>query len=124
MFHNDSEPDNIEKRNVTLATAVENHPKVALRALTQRLGVNYERMKKAMLECEEKHKRSQDCWTRSRKRYDPAQMRRYYTTWEVDHLLPTMRTPSFLWDARVLREGEVPRMTRQEMPPPKRDTKR
>ena len=63
MFHNDSEsdsnsePDNIEKRNVTLATAVENYPEVALRALTQRLGVNYERMKKAMLECEENHKR-------------------------------------------------------------------
>ena len=63
MFHNDSEsdsnsePDNIEKRNVTLATAVENYPEVALRALTQRLGVNYERMKKVMLKCEENHKR-------------------------------------------------------------------
>ncbi|KAF2182592.1 hypothetical protein K469DRAFT_711769 [Zopfia rhizophila CBS 207.26] len=48
----DSESDDIGEKNPTLAAAVASHPKMALRALTQRLGVNYERMKERMLKWE------------------------------------------------------------------------
>ncbi|KAL9084478.1 MAG: hypothetical protein Q9165_008051 [Trypethelium subeluteriae] len=48
----DSESDDPIDENPTLATAVSRHPMIALRALVNRLGVNYERMGKRMFEWE------------------------------------------------------------------------
>ena len=45
-----SEPDDIEGRNATLATAVANHPNRALRALAQRLGVKWEKDQERKME--------------------------------------------------------------------------
>ncbi|KAF2189947.1 hypothetical protein K469DRAFT_701232 [Zopfia rhizophila CBS 207.26] len=52
----DSELDDIGKEDVTLPAAVANYPRIALRALTIRLGVNFERMEKRMLEWEDDQK--------------------------------------------------------------------
>ncbi|KAF2185815.1 hypothetical protein K469DRAFT_750130 [Zopfia rhizophila CBS 207.26] len=57
VLDSDSELDDIGKEDVTLPAAVANYPSIALRALTIRLGVNFERMEKRMLEWEDDQKR-------------------------------------------------------------------
>ncbi|KAL9075445.1 MAG: hypothetical protein Q9157_004004 [Trypethelium eluteriae] len=66
VYDSDSEFDDVFDGNPTLAAAVTNYPMIALRALVNRLGVNYERIRKRMSEWEGDQRRIREQrWERS-----------------------------------------------------------